>query len=194
MKARASAPAPFPAAQSWLLDNPLTRAMAARFVRQLDLTPGMHVLDVGCGPGRLTIPIARAVGNDGKVVAMDVQQEMLARVARRAAAARLSNVRTLRASAGGAELPSRSFDLALLAYVLGEIPSDGRSAAIGEIARALRPDGRLVVAEGATDPHRQSVDAVRDLAAAAGLRLDATRRGPLNTVMTLRPELVRADR
>jgi cyclopropane fatty-acyl-phospholipid synthase-like methyltransferase len=45
----------------------------AVIVDRLDLQPGMAVLDVGCGPGRLTIPIARQVGQQGEVVAMDIQ-------------------------------------------------------------------------------------------------------------------------
>jgi len=42
----------------------------------LELEPGMAVLDAGCGPGRLAIPIARQVGPQGEVVAMDIQAGM----------------------------------------------------------------------------------------------------------------------
>lgn len=45
----------------------------------------MRVLDAGCGPGRLTIPLARQVGPTGEVVALDVQQGMLKRVRKNAA-------------------------------------------------------------------------------------------------------------
>ena len=73
---------PCPASLSWLveLDNPFTRTnRAAVIVERLELQPAMAVLDVGCGPGRLTIPIARQVGPQGEVVAMDMQGRMLQR-------------------------------------------------------------------------------------------------------------------
>ncbi|HZV50741.1 MAG TPA: methyltransferase domain-containing protein [Candidatus Dormibacteraeota bacterium] len=179
-------PAPFPAAQSWMIENPVTRLLARRFVHRLDVRPGMRVLDYGCGPGRLTVPLARSVGVDGEVVALDLQPEMLARVERRAAAAGLSNVRTLQAAAGEAVLPPGRFDLAVLAYVLGEIPPGRRGAAMAEIAAALRPGGHLVVVEGGFDPHRQTPEAVRALAEPAGLRVEEVRRGWLTIVITLR--------
>jgi ubiquinone/menaquinone biosynthesis C-methylase UbiE len=186
MAAQRADASPFPLSQSWVLDNLLTRAMASRFVGRLDLKPGMRVLDFGCGPGRLTLPLARAVGAGGEVLAVDLQAEMLARVERRAASAGVSSIRTLRASAGEADLPARSFDLALLAYVLGEIPPDQRPAAFTQIATALRGGGRLVVAEAAIDPHRQSPDAVRSLGEAAGLQIDTVKHGPLSSMITLR--------
>src|SRR5690348_11392656 len=75
---RASLPCP-----SWLaflveLDNPLFRNnRASAILGGLGLAPGMRALDAGCGPGRLTIPMAQAVGSEGRVVAVDVQAEML---------------------------------------------------------------------------------------------------------------------
>lgn len=187
MTTRTSDATPFPAAQSWLLENPLTRVFAGRFVGRLGVRPGMQALDYGCGPGRLTIPLARAVGSAGEVLALDLQAEMLARVERRAAAAGLANVRTQQAAAGDALLDPASIDIAVLAYVLGEIPHDRRLAAMREIASALRPEARLVVAEGGFDPHRQLPEAVSELAEEAGLRMDSLRRGMLGNVMTLRP-------
>ena len=177
---------PFPAAYSWYLDNPLTRALSGRFVRRLGVEPGLRVLDVGCGPGRLTLPLARAVGDAGEVVGVDVQEEMVARVARRAAAAGLTNVRTVRAPAGDAGLEPERFDLAVFAYVLGEIPHALRRRALTEVAGALRPGGRVAVAEGVFDPHRQRVDQVAALAEGAGLRVEAVERRPLAVLIRLR--------
>jgi SAM-dependent methyltransferase len=73
---------PCPVWLRWLveLDNPFTKTnRAAVIVERLELEPGMAVLDAGCGPGRLAIPIARQVGPQGEVVAMDIQAGMLER-------------------------------------------------------------------------------------------------------------------
>jgi ubiquinone/menaquinone biosynthesis C-methylase UbiE len=57
----------------------------ARLVERLDLALGMRVLDAGCGPGRLIIPLAKTVGPPGEVVALDGQREMLEKLEKRAA-------------------------------------------------------------------------------------------------------------
>lgn len=178
---------PFPASQSWLLDNPISRAQADRLVSKLDVRPGMKVLDFGCGPGRLTLPLGKLVGASGAVLAVDLQQEMLDRVEHRVAAAGLDNVRTLRAAAGQAQLPPDYFDLAVLAHVLGEIRSDQRVPALRQIVTALRPSGRLLVLEGTGDPHRLRPESVRDLAEQAGLKVEAVSAGWWRKVIVLRP-------
>ena len=66
----------------WLveLDNPFTEANRSELIiRNLDLQPGDDHLDIGCGPGRLTIPVAQQVGPQGAVVAIDLQAGMLRR-------------------------------------------------------------------------------------------------------------------
>jgi len=186
MTARTSSPEPFPASKAWVLDNPLMRAAANGIVRRLGIRPGMRVVDVGCGPGRVTVPIARLVGEEGEVLALDLQRPMLDIVERKAAAAGLGNVRTLEAAAGAGALPVSGFDVALLCFVLGEIPPDRRGAAARELAHALRPGGVLAVAEGLFDPHRQSRDAVVALAEPEGLRLEREGRTLTTTLLVFR--------
>src|SRR5713226_3079013 len=78
---------PCPVWLRWLveLDNPFAKTnRAAVIVQHLDLQPGVALLDVGCGPGRVTIPIAEQVGQQGEVVAMDIQAGMLRRAEEKA--------------------------------------------------------------------------------------------------------------
>jgi ubiquinone/menaquinone biosynthesis C-methylase UbiE len=159
---------------SWLveLDNPFTKTnRAATIVERLEVRPSMTVLDLGCGPGRLTIPIARKVGPDGEVVAMDIQSGMLQRVREKARAANLTNIEFLQAGAGEGKLGRNRFDRALLVTVLGEIPD--REAALREIFDALKPGGLLSVTEVIFDPHFQSRQTVARLARSAGFRQKA---------------------
>lgn len=162
---------PCPAWLRWLveLDNPFTKTnRAAVIVQHLDLQPGMAVLDVGCGPGRVTIPVARQVGQQGEVVAMDIQAGMLRRAREKAQAANLANIRFLHAGAGEGKLERSRFDRALLVTVLGEIPD--RQAALREIFAALKPGGMLSVTEIIFDPHFQSRGTVLRLAGSVGFR------------------------
>jgi len=159
---------------SWLgwmveLDNPFTRVNHAQFiVDHLGLERGMSVLDAGCGPGRVTLPLAEAVGPQGEVVALDVQDEMLARVHEKVDAAGLENVRYLQAELGGGRLPAKAFDRAVLVSVLGEIPH--QAAALRELYDGLKPGGILSVTEVIFDPHFQGRRSVLRLAEAAGFR------------------------
>lgn len=192
MTSKTSVPEPFPASKAWVLDNPVMRAMAKGIVRRLGIEPGMRVVDVGCGPGRLTLPIARAVGGEGEVLAVDLQRQMLAIVERRAATEGLTNVRSLEAAAGSGALPAGRYDTALLSFVLGEIPPDRRKAAIHEMAETLRPGGMLAVAEGIFDPHRQSREAVLSLTEPEGLRLEREDRILTTALLVFRKPLTDA--
>lgn len=150
------------------LDNPFTRTnRAATIIEHLELEPDMAMLDVGCGPGRVAVPLAEQVPN-GEVVAIDIQEGMLRRAKEKAEVAKLSNIRFLQAGAGEGRLESDHFDRALLVAVLGEIPN--QRAALQEVFDALKPGGILSVTEIIFDPHFQSRRKVTRLAEAVGFR------------------------
>jgi 2-polyprenyl-3-methyl-5-hydroxy-6-metoxy-1,4-benzoquinol methylase len=133
---------------AWLL---LIKAGNRLTKRQLALQPGMHVLDVGCGSGRFTIPMAQQVGSKGSVLGIDIDARKIQRAEQHLQEASLANVRFERAGAGEGKLPHDQFDRALLFAVLGEM-SD-REAALAEIFQALKSGGILSITEGFLDPH-----------------------------------------
>ncbi len=163
---------PCPTWLGWLLTNPYTNAVAgsSAVLDRAELAPGMRLLDVGSGPGRLTIPAAKMVGPTGHVVALDLQEAMLERVRAASGSQGLANVSTVRAGIESGGLAPGSFDRALLVTVLGEVPNP--QAAMRALHRALRSGGLLSVTEMLPDPHYQSRRTVRRLAEAAGFQFD----------------------
>lgn len=160
---------PCPTWLAWLveLDNPVAKNNNARtIVRRLDLQPGMRVLDAGCGPGRLTIPIAQQIGPHGEVVAIDVQSGMLRRAQEKAHSAGVTNIQFLELAVGEGKLGRDQYDRVCMVTVLGEIPD--RRAALQEVHGALKPGGILLVTEIIFDPHYQSRATVLQLASAVG--------------------------
>jgi len=162
---------PCPPWLAWLveLDNPYAKNYnASSIIQGLDLKPGIRVLDAGCGPGRVTIPLARAIGTQGEVVAIDIQPRMLHRAREKAQAAGLTNIQFQELAIEGGKLGNAQYDRVLLVTVLGEIPD--RESAFQEIHRALKPGGILSVTEIMFDPHYQSRGAILQLASSAGFR------------------------
>ncbi len=68
-------PIPTPPSLTFLFDNPLVEAFVGSelLAERLGIAPGMRIMDAGCGPGPLTIPLAKAVEPTGEVVALDGQ-------------------------------------------------------------------------------------------------------------------------
>ncbi len=177
---------PCPVWLRWMveLDNPFTRTnRAAVIVEHLNLEAGMDVLDVGCGPGRLAIPLAKRVGEHGKVVAVDIQPGMLDRVREKAKSSEIGNIRLVKAGVGEGKLGQDQFDRALLVTVLGEIPD--RSKAMKEVFDALKPGGWLSVTEVIFDPHFQRRSTVARLAEEVGFREKAVHGSAIAYTMIL---------
>jgi SAM-dependent methyltransferase len=160
---------PCPTWLSWLveLDNPFLKNNSARqIIQHLALEPGMKVLDFGCGPGRLTIPVAKQIGPTGEVTAFDIQAGMLQRVRVKAQTEQLDNIQFIQGGAGEGKLGYNQYDRALLVTVLGEIPD--QKAAMAEIFDSLKPSGILSVTEVIADPHFQRRESVARMANSVG--------------------------
>lgn len=138
-----------------------------RLAEILAVRPGERILEVGPGTGYYTLDVAERTGEEGVVEICDLQREMLDHTMRRAAEAGLANVHPTQSDAAGMPYEDGSFDAAYLVTVLGEIPD--QDAAMRELARVLRPGGRLVVGELFGDPHYVGLDSMRLRAAMAGL-------------------------
>jgi len=162
---------PCPSWLGWMVEqeNPFTKANRAKtIIENLNISKGMSVVDIGCGPGRVTIPLAQAVGRDGKVVAMDIQEKMLNKVKEKAKKQNQHTITFLCAGIGEGKLPKDSFDRVVLVSVLGEVPD--QLSAFKEIYNTLKPDGILSITEVIFDPHFQTQSSVKKLAAKIGFK------------------------
>lgn len=159
---------PCPVWMKWMLDPPFAwmSGRTGKTIEFLDLAPGMRVLDAGCGPGRVTIPVAKIVGPDGNVTAMDIQEGMLAEVKKRAEKEGVLNIRYLQGGIGEGKTSQEVYDRIVMVTVLGEIPD--RKKALEEMYGALKRGGMLLIEETIRDPHFQRVQTVRNLAGGVG--------------------------
>lgn len=111
-------------------------------LRALALEPGQVVCDVGAGPGYFTLPAARAVGEAGRVYAVDVEPRILAALRKRLRETRLRNVTPVLALEDDPLLPPAACDLILVVDTYHHFP--GGPAYLRRLARSLRPAGRIV--------------------------------------------------
>jgi len=146
----------------------------------IGIKPGMVVADVGAGTGYMTLKMARRVGPSGKVYAEDVQPEMLQKLRKNAAEAKLANIQTVLGGEADPKLPPNMLDLILLVDVYHEFSQPQRM--LRRMREALKPDGRLVLLEyRKEDPsipirpeHKMSVQEVKLELEAEGFHLDRT--------------------
>jgi SAM-dependent methyltransferase len=116
----------------------------ALLLDRLHLAGGEHVLEIGCGTGAVTLPLAQAVGERGRVVAVDISQPMLGVARQRVAESGVHNVTLLQGDAQVFALEQAAFDVATSR--MGVMFFADPVAAFRNIAGALKPNGRLVFA------------------------------------------------
>jgi len=115
-------------------------------IRNLNLREGMHVADFGTGSGHYAFALSRAVGESGRVYAVDIQRDLLGRLKNEATRGRYGNVVI---SWGDIEQPKGSklreglMDAVVLSNTLFQI--EDRDAAAQEVKRVLKPGGHVLV-------------------------------------------------
>jgi len=142
------------------VDNPLRRGEVRHALTHAGLRAGEIVLELGPGSDAFALDAARRVGPEGKVIAVDVQPEMIARVQARIQAAGVTNVENHVARAYELPLEDASVDRAYLITVLPEIPDPVRT--LRELYRVLKPGGIVSITEEFLDPNyplRSTTDA-----------------------------------
>jgi SAM-dependent methyltransferase len=163
-------PSACPYGQRFWVEAPHPFITRDRLRQILAPEPGERVLEVGPGTGYYTLDMAAWVGPEGEVEILDVQKEMLDHTMRGAEERGVSNLKPTLADATAMPYEDASFDAAYLVTVLGEVPDQG--GALAELARVLKPGGRLVVGELMGDPHYVGFGSLRERAADAGLAFE----------------------
>ena len=146
-------------------------SLGIRFLKPLLApAPGERMLEIGPGVGHQAVAIAAALRPGGELEVLDVQERMLDAVMARVRRAGLDNVFAQQADATSLHYSDEAFDAAFMSAVLGEIPD--RAAALRELHRVLRPNGRLVIAEILIDPDYISLGRLKDEVTRAGFHFE----------------------
>jgi ubiquinone/menaquinone biosynthesis C-methylase UbiE len=128
-----------------LLDNPLRtllhnpEKMLGTYVEQ-----GQTVMDIGCGPGMFSIAMAKLVGDNGKVIAIDIQDKMLERLKQKIAHQGVTNIQIHKAEPDKLDIAEK-VDFALAFYMVHEVRN--KSNFFSEVASIMKPQSEFLVVE-----------------------------------------------
>jgi ubiquinone/menaquinone biosynthesis C-methylase UbiE len=162
----------------WLIRDTREREeRASLLLTNLNIHPGMTVCDMGCGNGFYSLPLAKLVGPTGRVMAVDIQPEMLVMLRARAEREGVENITPVLGSLHNPRLPAASADLILLVDVYHEFSHPTHMLAA--MRAALKPNGWLALVEfRAEDPdvpiqplHKMSKEQILKELPANGFRL-----------------------
>lgn len=166
--------------EQWLktLDSKsrLEKLQVDKAVGVLGLKPGSVVADVGAGAGAFTLPLSQAVGAQGKVYAIDIDQGLVEHIGKKAKEQGATNVKPVLGQFTDPSLPAKDVDVAFIYDVLHHI--ENRSEYLKNLATYLKRDGRIAVIDFHPElgPHKNdpTLQVTRDQTkawmAAAGLK------------------------
>lgn len=130
----------------WLMRDERQREEdCSLLLEALDIKPGQVVCDMGCGNGFYTVQLARLVGDKGRVLAVDIQPEMLHMLQERAKAEGLSNIELLEGTPVDPKLPPKKVDLILLVDVYHEFSHP--EPMLAAMRDSLQDGGRIALVE-----------------------------------------------
>lgn len=145
-----------------LFQNP--RRIVGEFIQE-----GDTVIDLGCGPGFFTVEMAKLVGEKGSVIAVDLQEEMLAAVRRKAARSGVSHRLAFHRCDADAIGLDRRVDFILAFYMLHETPDAKKT--LQELKQMLKPGGRILVVEPKFHVSKAKFASMRQVAERLGYRV-----------------------
>jgi ubiquinone/menaquinone biosynthesis C-methylase UbiE len=156
----------------------------SRVVEALRLRPGDTVADLGAGSGYFTFRLAQAVGDRGRVYAVDLQPEMLAAIRSRALREHVAHVKPIAATETDPKLPANRLDLVLMVDVYHELAYPYE--VMSKVRDALKPGGRIALVEYRKEDPAVGIKEVHKMSEAQILReLTAAGYTLVETVRTL---------
>jgi ubiquinone/menaquinone biosynthesis C-methylase UbiE len=172
MSAAGAAPPPEPGRLEVLgqrfLTNPLLGPLYGRYVQDMGLRGDERVLDYGSGSGAAARHLAKRLeARGGRLTCMDVSERWQAAI--RKVLRGYSNVEYRCGDVREMGLPEASFDVVLVHWMLHDVPPQDRPSIVAELARLLRPGGRLFSREPTGARHGMPAAQARELFVAAGL-------------------------
>jgi ubiquinone/menaquinone biosynthesis C-methylase UbiE len=170
-------PSACPYNQRFWVQAPHPLITRPRLREALAPAPGERLLEVGPGTGYYALEVACWIAPEGRLDLFDLQQEMLDHTLLRAEERGIDNLVAVQGDACALPYRDATFDAAYLVTVLGEIPD--QEAALRELARVVKPGGRVVVGELLGDPHWVSPGRLQARAEHAGLRFEHRLGSPL---------------
>jgi len=130
----------------WLMRESRQKEENSSLVRaNLGIEPGQTVCDLGCGNGYYTLPFAEMVGPQGKVLAVDIQKEMLTMLDERLKAGSIDNVLAIEGTLSDPKLPPASCDLIVMIDVYHELSFP--VTVLKHLRHALKKGGKLALVE-----------------------------------------------
>lgn len=114
-------------------------------IDQFDLQPGMQVADFGAGTGAYSIAAAKKVGPDGKVIALEVQKDLLDKIRQNASNEHIFNIEVFwrdLEKEGGTKLNDASMDAVILSNLLFQV--EKKEAVIKEVKRVLKANRKVL--------------------------------------------------
>jgi ubiquinone/menaquinone biosynthesis C-methylase UbiE len=153
---------------AWTLDNWVRRLLqnpykiVGKYIKE-----GQVVMDLGCGPGFFSLAMAKLVGEKGKVISVDIQDEMLQMVKRKSEREGLSSRIVLHKAQPEKLGLSEMVDFALAFYMVHEVQD--KKGFLSEVASHLKPEGRFLIVEPKLHVSKSNFDSTLKIARSVGL-------------------------
>jgi ubiquinone/menaquinone biosynthesis C-methylase UbiE len=121
-------------------------------IKLLKISPGSQAADIGCHEGYMTLKLAKVVGPNGKVFAVDVEESKIKKVESVAADSKIKNITVIKGDYDNPKLPTNSLDAVIILDTYHEM--DDHDEILKHIFNALKPGGRLLLCEPIAEERR----------------------------------------